>query len=343
MFINTSSQLALSTIVAGTSAVGTAPVGNPVSVSGVDGSGLKRSLLTDATGQMMTAEQDSAVFTASATSAAVLFTVNMSNWRSVLLQVTSAGSGCTIIYECSNDQSTWHAVVGQLVNANSATTPSASLAATVSTGATQYHFPKRGKYLRARVSIYGSGTVSVSYSLSRAEVIPLIAAAIYGQVAEGTAFSGNPVTIGLESRTTSKTSIGNGQIVRPIGTVDGRQVVRLNSIPELEWQYAAAAGGLVNTTTAVTVRAAAGASLRSYITTIQLQAEPLTTATEFVIRDGAAGTVIWRIKIPTTGLPLTTFPVTGLKSTANTLLEIATLTASGAGAVYFNMQGYTAP
>ena len=51
MFVNTSSQLALSTIIAGTSAVGTAPVGNPVSVSGVDGSGLKRAIRTDAYGR----------------------------------------------------------------------------------------------------------------------------------------------------------------------------------------------------------------------------------------------------------------------------------------------------
>ena len=45
----------------------------------------------------------------------------------------------------------------------------------------------------------------------------------------------------------------------------------------------------------------------------------------------------------TTGLPLTniTFP-TPLRSTANNGLEIVTLTASGAGAVYFNCQGYQA-
>lgn len=108
------------------------------------------------------------------------------------------------------------------------------------------------------------------------------------------------------------------------------------------WSYAAAASGIVNTTTAVTIKAAAGANMRNYITAIQIMSEALTNATEFAIRDGAGGTVLWRTKIGTGGLTngiSMTFPVP-LVGTANTLLEIVTLTASGAGAVYFNAQGY---
>lgn len=129
-----------------------------------------------------------------------------------------------------------------------------------------------------------------------------------------------------------------------IGTLIGVPVTKPYSIPEGEWSYGAAASGIVNTTTAVTIKTAAGAGIRNYITGIQVMAETLTTATELAIRDGAAGTVIWRTKIPTTGLPTTTiaFP-SPLKGTANTLLEVVTLTASGAGAVYFNAQGYAAP
>jgi len=295
-------------------------------------------------GPVMTSEQDSEVFTASVSAASVLFTVNMTNWRSVLLQITSAGSSCTIIYECSNDQSQWIPVVGQLVSANSATTPSSSLAPTTSTGATQYHFPKRGKYLRARVSVYGSGTVSTSYSLSCSEVSPMIAAAIYGQVPEGFTISGNPVTISVECRTSNKTSVGNGQIVRPIGTVDGKLIVRQHSIPENEWNYAAASGGILNTTTAVTIKTAAGAPYRNYLTSLQIQSEALANASELAIRDGAGGTVLWRIKIPVTGLDLKQIKFGDpLKSTSSTLLEVVTLTASGTGAVYFNAQGYVAP
>lgn len=129
-----------------------------------------------------------------------------------------------------------------------------------------------------------------------------------------------------------------------IGTLIGVPITKPYSIPEAEWSYAAAAGGILNTTTAVTIKTAAGSGLRNYITSIQVMSEALTTATELAIRDGAAGTVIWRTKIPTAGLPSVQFDFPNpLKSTANTLLEVVTLTASGAGAVYFNAQGYAAP
>jgi len=112
-----------------------------------------------------------------------------------------------------------------------------------------------------------------------------------------------------------------------------------------DWSYPAASGGILNTTTAVTIKAAAGAGLRNYIRSVQISAEALTNAAELVIRDGAAGTVLWRTKIGTGGLLGGRDIVfkTPLKGTANTLLEVVTLTASGAGAVYFNAQGFSAP
>lgn len=110
------------------------------------------------------------------------------------------------------------------------------------------------------------------------------------------------------------------------------------------WSYAAFSGGIVNTTTAVTVKAAAGAGLCNYLQSLEIMAEALTNATELAIRDGTGGAVLWRTKIPTAGLPTTTLRFEPpLKGTANTLLEIITLTASGAGAVYANAQGFTAP
>lgn len=108
-------------------------------------------------------------------------------------------------------------------------------------------------------------------------------------------------------------------------------------------QYSAAASGISNTTTAVTIFASAGGSLRNYVTSLQIATDTLGAATELAIRDGAAGTVIWRTKLQTTSLPLLniTFPVP-LKGSAATLLEVVTLTASVTGAVYVSAQGYTA-
>ena len=108
--------------------------------------------------------------------------------------------------------------------------------------------------------------------------------------------------------------------------------------------YVPAEAGITNTTTAVTIKAAAGEGLKNYITAIQIATSAaLQTATVLAIRDGAAGTVLWRLPLTTTVNPAGfsfTFP-TPLRGSANTLLEVVTLTANGTGAIYFNAQGYT--
>ncbi len=126
------------------------------------------------------------------------------------------------------------------------------------------------------------------------------------------------------------------------GDVNGL-VIQPHALTGSRTQYAAAASGISNTTTAVTMFAAAGGSLRNYITGLQIMSDALGAATELAIRDGAGGTVIWRSKIGTGGQAIIniTFPVP-LKGTANTLLEVVTLTASVTGAVYINAQGFTA-
>lgn len=105
------------------------------------------------------------------------------------------------------------------------------------------------------------------------------------------------------------------------------------------WTYAAAASGIVNTTTAVTVKAAVSGQ-RNYVTSIQLSHATLGAGTEFCIRDGAGGTVLWRIDLKTTALPAATFDFNvPLKGTAGNLLEIVTLTGV-TGGVYANLQGF---
>lgn len=111
-----------------------------------------------------------------------------------------------------------------------------------------------------------------------------------------------------------------------------------------DWSYAAATLGIVNTTTAVTIKAATS-GYRTHLTALQLTSEALGTATEVAIRDGAGGTVLWRVKIGTGGLTggLSVSFDTPLIGTGGTLMEVVTLTASTTGAVYFNAQGYVAP
>jgi hypothetical protein len=130
---------------------------------------------------------------------------------------------------------------------------------------------------------------------------------------------------------------------RQVGNTSG-VVTQPYAVTGSRWQYAAASGGISNSTTAVTVVAAAGGSLRNYVTSIQCDSDALGAATELAYRDGAGGTVLWRAGIGTAGWPSgrdIVFPVP-LKGTANTLGEIVTLTASVTGAVRCNLQGFSA-
>jgi hypothetical protein len=111
-----------------------------------------------------------------------------------------------------------------------------------------------------------------------------------------------------------------------------------NSTP---WRYAAAASGIVNTATAVTIRPAAGANTLNYITGLQVSHATLGAPTELAIRDGAGGPVLWRMTLGTVANENITanFDVP-LAGSANTLLEVVTLTAV-TGGVYVNAQGFS--
>ena len=288
------------------------------------------------------AQTDGLSVSGTATSAAVLFTTSMLNYESITVQVTSAGSSCTITYETSEDEVTWQSTSG-LTTSN----VGASANATTSTTAIILQFPRKASFFRARVLTYnGPSTVSVVGTLSKVPVAQLGLTFIGGGISpEGGGAGTSPLAMGLECRTSSKTSVSNGTLVRSIATVDGRQITRLNSIPENEWVYAAASGGITNTTTAATLVAAQAAGVRNYLTSLQISSDVLGAATEIAIRDGAGGTVLWRGKIGMAGIAgVSTIQFSDpLKSTAATLLEVVTLTASVTGGVYINAQGYIAP
>lgn len=112
------------------------------------------------------------------------------------------------------------------------------------------------------------------------------------------------------------------------------------------WSFAAATGGIVNTTTAVTIKGAeaavvsGGVGYRNYLTRLQIAHDLLSAVTELVIRDGAGGTVLFRTKLQTPaseqGITYDFSPP--LQGSTNTLMEVATLTAV-TGGVYIDAQG----
>jgi hypothetical protein len=106
------------------------------------------------------------------------------------------------------------------------------------------------------------------------------------------------------------------------------------------WAYAAAASGIASTTTAVTIKTAAGAGKRSYLTDMNISHATLGAATELAIRDGAGGTVLFRMTLATTANENINIQFrTPLRSSVNTLLEVVTL-SSVTGGVFVNAAGY---
>lgn len=277
------------------------------------------------------AQTDGLAVSGTATSAAVLFTTSMLNYESITVQVTSAGTSCTITYETSDDNTTWYSIGG--LSTTSSGTPSS---ATTST-ATMTQFSRKGLYFRARVSTYGSGTVTVVGTLSKAPAVNTFPA-IYSTHSESNTVANGTFGITVEARASTKASVGNSTFVRPIATTDGRLITRLNSIPENEWQYAAASGGIVNTADNVLV-GAAGANIKNYLTGLSV-ANANATASEIVIKDGAS-TVIWRMYLAANAPIQSIKFVTPLQSSANTALNVACITTGTQ--TYISAQGYKAP
>lgn len=307
---------------------------NPVSL---DVHGSARILQMDSSG---TPIGDNLTVSGTVTSATTIFSQDVSNYIQYSVQYTDVGGGNTILFEGSNDNTTW------------ATIPTASMG-TVATGAPNtsgisalgiYRGNISTRYFRARVSTYVSGNAAVTVTFKKsADALPVtFVNGISGNAAHSAASSGNPIRVAGRVNTAVDTTLVAGDTSDLFMSNGGQLITKDYSSSSLDWQYAAAASGISNTTTAVTIAAAAGASIRNYITSISIATDTLGAATEFAIRDGASGTVIWRTKLNTTALPVMNivFP-TPLKGTANTLLEVVTLTASVTGAVYFNAQGYT--
>jgi hypothetical protein len=92
--------------------------------------------------------------TQSLTASGELVSLRMEGFNAVILQVTDAGTGNTISFETSNDGETWVPCSGDPVDGGLI-----SLTMVQITG--MWKFPATGKFFRASVSAYASGTVTV--------------------------------------------------------------------------------------------------------------------------------------------------------------------------------------
>lgn len=277
--------------------------------------------------------------------------IDATGYRSAMVQVVSTATGGAFIFEGSNDNVNFvtipvynQAVISGIVLTGSITPTVSQIG---------YIFPVNFRYIRLRIStLITGGSIQAVSKFMQTPFTPAVnqiaqniatnfvtnATLTNGQTAHSAASTGSPIRVGGRVNTTLDTTLVQGDACDAFMTTAGQQVQKPYGTAENDWQYAAAAGGITASTADVVIKTAGAASIRNYITSITIASEPLVAATELVIKEGA--TVIWRTKIPTTGMALThiEFP-TPLKGAAATALNVATLT-SNVGAVYFNAQGY---
>lgn len=199
-------------------------------------------------------------------------------------------------------------------------------------------FASLGLRMRLRVSALTVADlkVRVAKSYQALDVSPA-SLTTASPVAEGGApASSTAVPIALQGQTSQKTAQASGTKVNAQGTADGKQIVMQNAVPELRWAYTIASGG-ITTAAAVTIKAAAGATIKNFLSSFQLT-NGGATATEVELRQGAAGTVIWRDYLAAgakTNVNMADLP----PSAVNQLIELAVLTAGAR--ISGGFQGFT--
>lgn len=362
----TTAQTSLSSIVTNTTGVATAA--NQTTMAGNQTNGTQLTRITNGTQTADTVGGDSgqnglvlnpAVKSITYTGiTATTASIDIGNYKSISI-MTSAISGAWTV-QASNDNVNW--LSAPMVRSDTGAF-SASLAVNVI-----YKGSTWGKYFRilAGTSLTASISFSANPDPSTAVVVTPTGGAVFsasqsgswtvtsnGGQASGASLSGNPTRIGAAFNTTQPT-VTTGQAVDVQASnrgslyvtngVEGALINKPYAVSTSDWNYAAASGGITNTTTAVTIAPAAGGALRNYATAIQLSTTALGVSTEIAIRDGAGGTVLWRGTLSTTAANPSAFTLPSpIRGSANTLMEVVTLTASVTGSVYFNAQGYTAP
>ena len=262
-------------------------------------------------------------------------TLNLNGQTQAYIGVSGSWVG-TVQYEIQTDVG-W--TIASTVAHGSGTTSTTSTANSTNT----YRLVYTGTASAVRVvpTSWTSGTANIT--LRAGQGIALAPVAIAGTVAvsgSSNRNSGASLSLyqaGYRGATAAPVTVTNGQGIDQIATTYGVAIVRPWSIPELCWLYAAASGGITNTTD-VAIASAAGAGLRRYLVRLTLSNNSA-TATEVVIKDGS--TVIARLHMAanTGNVPFMFDPP--LSTTANTALNVACITTGAA--VYANAQGFTAP
>lgn len=273
------------------------------------------------------ATTEQAALSAGALNADLVASTDVSNYKSVSVHVLTQATGGVLTFQGSNDNSNWVSV--NLRKQDGTLSTLTSGAGAIWAGPINY------RYFRIRQTSWTSGTSTGICEL-------------YGHPYVEPAFSSNQTSAAVPSgityvagqaRTSSPTAATNGNAVGFMTDTLGKQIVLPYANPE---NFVQASSAAITDTTSTAILAAAGASVRNYVTSFTVINTSATTGTRVDVLDGA--TVIDRVYVGTTSTGMNNATVMlpiPLKGTANTAIN-AQCTTTGAN-VFVSANGYTAP
>lgn len=179
-----------------------------------------------------------------------------------------------------------------------------------------------------------------SGTLTTVTTVTTVSTLTGGGVAHDAVDSGNPIKVGLKAETSPKgiTLVADGDRTDAYADADGFQFVRLNTSGA-----DAISESVSNTDGASTAftNFSAVASTKNYITAYTAFRTDAGTSMAYIdLRDGTAGSVLWRIPLPPTGGACSP-PYNGpclFKTSANTALAFDV--SSALSTVYLSVSGY---
>lgn len=232
---------------------------------------------------------DGLFINSSRSGAGIIFAQDCTGYQSASIQITAIGSA-TITYEWSNDDITYYPLLA--VDPGAMTAPTST---STTIGVKTFHLP--GKFFRARISAFTSGTVTV---LAYFRTFPLPAnLSVYQGTSgnlkaqiEGIAGIPNPVFVGFEARTSQVSSATNGSVGAPITDKIRRQVVKVGQVRELQDN-----NYLVLSNTTETTLIPAVASIFNDITDLNVT-NASASSIRVDLRDATAGSVRFSLAVP---------------------------------------------
>ncbi len=177
---------------------------------------------------------------------------------------------------------------------------------------------------------------SVPVSVKSMPPVTMTSTTIAGTTAVDAAIP-NPVAIGGRASNANIAAMSaTGDLVAQLMTMIGVSIFKPYSLPEADWTNSI----VLTTNTDTSLKAAAGAGIKNYLTALQVQNTHATVETTLIIKDGT--TARFTINLPANmSAPVPIIFPSPIQTAANAVLNVACGTTGSN--VLVNAQGYFAP